>query len=55
MRFEIELQIVGDEEIEMAVAVVVDESAAGAPARFLRRSRPASLVTSVKVPSPLLR
>src|SRR5581483_6726346 len=30
---EIELKIIGDEQIEVAVAVVVDEGAAGAPAR----------------------
>ena len=32
---EVEVDVVGDEEIEMAVAVVIDEGAAGIPAREL--------------------
>src|SRR5580704_10546558 len=32
---EIEIDIVGNEEIKMAVAVVIDEGCAGTPARFL--------------------
>ena len=31
--FEVEIHVVGDEKIEIAVAVIVDEGAAGAPAR----------------------
>ena len=32
---EVHVDVVGDEEIELAVAIVVNEGAAGAPARFL--------------------
>ena len=52
--FEGESNIVGDEQVEMAVAVVVDKAATSTPA-WLFVPEPASLVTSVKVPSPLLR
>ena len=48
-----EVEVVGDEEIEVAVAVVVDERGARAPQRVARR--PPACVTSVKVPLPLLR
>ena len=52
---EVEIDIIGDKQIEMAVAIVVDQRAAGAPARpSIQQVRPA-LVTSVNVPSPLLR
>ena len=54
-RLHVEQEVVGDEQIEAAVAVVVHERAAGAEARLRRSSSPASRVTSVNVPSPLLR
>ena len=44
-RRRIEVDVVGDEQIEAAVAVVVEEAAAGAPA--LRRSRHAGLLGHV--------
>ena len=51
---DVEVDVVGDEEIEVAVAVVVEEGAAGVPAGGgLEQAGVA--VTSVKVPSPLLR
>ena len=52
---DVEVDVVGDEEVEMAVAVVVEEGAAGVPASLRSGARPALAVTSVKVPSPLLR
>ena len=51
---EVEVDVIADEEIEMAVLVVVEEGAAGVPAEAVLE-RPASLVTSVNVPLPLLR
>jgi hypothetical protein len=51
---EIDIDVVGDKEVEQAVAVVVDEGAAGAEANaFVQQA--CFAVTSVKVPSPLLR
>ena len=47
-----EVDVVGDEEIEIAVAVVVDERRARAPQRVA--DTPAWFVASVNVPSPLL-
>ena len=52
--FERQTHIVGDKQIEIAVAVIVQESATRAPARLII-PKPGRLVTSVKVPSPLLR
>ena len=49
----IELDVVADEKIETAVAVVVEKGAARAPANFFVVDS-GLLVTSVKVPSPLL-
>ena len=53
-RLDVEVDVVGDEEVEVAVAVVVEEGAAGVPSGS-DWVRPALAVTSVKVPLPLLR
>ena len=37
---QIEIDVVGDEQIEVAVAIVIDEGASGVPARFRSRRRP---------------
>ena len=42
---EIEIDVVGDEQIELAIAIVVDESAAGAPASS--RARDSGLFTHI--------
>ena len=47
-----EVQVVGDEQIEVAIAIVVDKRRAGAPLRVADARLP---VTSVNVPLPLLR
>ena len=57
-RLRIEIDVIGDEQVEVAVAVVVDKGAAGVPplqARQCALSTPAFAATSVNVPSPLLR
>ena len=51
---DVEVDVVGDEEVEVAVAVVVEEGAAGVPAGGGLRE-PDLAVMSVKVPLPLLR
>ena len=53
----IEVDVVGHEEIEMAVAVVVDESASGVPAALAVAAfcgDSGFAATSVNVPLPLL-
>ena len=52
---EIEVDVVGDEQIEPSVAVVVEEGGARCPSACRVAARPARAVTSVKVPSPSLR
>ena len=51
---EVDIDIVGDEEVVPAIAVVIAEGGARGP-HACRRRGPRYLVTSVKVPSPLLR
>ena len=53
---QVDVDVIGDKQIQAAVAVVIDESAAGAEAGAVSSlaGRPCA-VTSVKVPSPLFR
>ena len=54
-RLRVELDVIADEKIEVAVAVVVEKVHARAPAHRFAGQDPAFRVTSVNVPSPLLR